>query len=186
MKSVLVVFLVLVISGAFAWAESETIFEVIKKGNVEEVKNMVSAKKDVDVKDQYGRTPLMLAAEEANMQIVKALIEAGADIDAKDKGFTVIDQLESILRRTGENKKRTIEKMRRDGFSEQLIESLIKDAAALHESPEKIRNWQGILDYLKQVKESKGKKNAGPQKPSEGSLSNRVEEGEGVSPTNKP
>ena len=47
---------------------------------------------DVNTVDEYGDTPLMLAAEHREDDVVKALIEAGADVNAKDKnGKTALD-----------------------------------------------------------------------------------------------
>lgn len=175
MKIALIMSFVLTTLVAFGEEKPRTLFDTIKDGNIAEVKQMANTKTNLDARDEQNWTPLMVAAKEASMENVKTLVEAGSDLDAQDKGFTVIDQVESYLRRTGDNKKRAIEMMKRDGYSKQLIESMEKDAAALNESPERIRKWQTILDYLKQVKESKGKKDAGQEKPSAGSSSNRVE-----------
>ncbi|WP_375603618.1 ankyrin repeat domain-containing protein [Wolbachia endosymbiont of Anurida maritima] len=46
-------------------------------------------KKDVNVKNDKGNTPLHLAVEEGNLEAVKHLIEKGADLNAPDKhGWT--------------------------------------------------------------------------------------------------
>lgn len=175
MKIALMMSFVLTAVVTFGEEKPRTLFDAINDGNIAEVKQMANTKPNLDGRDEQNLTPLMVAAKKASMENVKTLVEAGCDLDAQDKGFTVIDQVESYLRRTGDNKKRAIEMMKRDGYSKQLIESMEKDAVALNESPEQIRKWQAILDYLKQVKESKGKKDTGREKPSTGSSSNRVE-----------
>jgi ankyrin repeat protein len=135
--------------------KQRTLFDAIKSGDIAEVRKMASTKENVDIRDPQNWTPLMVAAKQANVEAIKALVDAGADINAKDMGFTVIDQVESYLRRTGDNKRRTIEMMKRDGFSEKLIEAIERDARELNESPEQIQKWQSVLGYLKQANESK-------------------------------
>jgi ankyrin repeat protein len=38
----------------------------------------------VNARNEYGETPLMLAAQEGNLDIAKALLNKGAEINAKD------------------------------------------------------------------------------------------------------
>ena len=124
-NKIILVIIVLAVVSVFAAEKQKTIFEAINKGDISEVKRMASTTKNLDIKNEQGRTPLMLAAEQANMECEKALVDAGADINATDKGFTVIDQLESMLRRIKFNapefKQKRIEQMRREGFSEDVI-----------------------------------------------------------------
>jgi ankyrin repeat protein len=175
MKSLLMLSFILTTVFSFGDENPRTLFDAIKDGNLGEVKQMAHIKSNLDARDEQNLTPLMLAAKQASVENVKTLVVAGADLNAHDKGFTVIDQVESYLRRTGDNKKRAIEMMKRDGYSKQLIESMEKDAAALNESPEQIRKWQAILAYLKQVKESNDIPDSGREKLSAGASSNRVE-----------
>lgn len=173
---------VLVAFNAFGEDKQEALCDAVKSGEIAEVRQMANTGKNLDARDSQNWTPLMVAAQAANAEAVKLLVEAGADINATDKGFTVIDQLESILRRinlnTPEYKQKHIEQMRRDGIKEDVIKRIIQmDEASIprQNSTDAVRKWQAILDYLKQVKESKGKKDAGQEKPSAGSSSNRVE-----------
>jgi hypothetical protein len=167
---------------SFAASAEKSVFEAIKNGDVEEVKRMAKTKDTLDTRDVHGRTPLMHAAEQGNLQMATVLAEAGADINAKDKnGFTAIDLLESMLRRlnmnTPEYKQKRIEQMRREGFSEDVIRKDIQmienPAPGLQKNADDVQKLQGVLDYLKQVKESKDKADAGREKPSAGSSSNR-------------
>ena len=157
MKLFLLVLVFCVISIVSLSEEQKTIFNAIKNGNVKEVTRM--AKLNLDERDAFKKTPLMCAADQGNFEIVKVIAEAGADINARDKcGFTVIEQLESIIRRTGEKKKQTEEQLKKQGLNEKEIEKLMMNSAPPNESAENIKNWQNILDYLKKLKESKEKK----------------------------
>ncbi|RYP05212.1 hypothetical protein DL765_009909 [Monosporascus sp. GIB2] len=51
---------------------------------LEEVVKAIVGKYDLDVKDSYGRTPLLLAAGNGHGDVVQQLLEKGADIEAKD------------------------------------------------------------------------------------------------------
>ncbi len=185
MKNVLVMTVCLIVSMSFTDSAEKSVFEAIKNGDVEEVKRMATTKEALAARDVHGRTPLMNAAEQGNLQMATVLAEAGADINAKDKnGFTAIDLLESMLRRihlsTPENKQKRIEQMRREGFSEEVIRKdiqMIENSAPglQKKSADDVRKLQGVLDYLKQVKEAKDKADGGREKPSAGSSSNRVE-----------
>jgi ankyrin repeat protein len=56
-----------------------------QQGNVEILNMLVQAKANVNTKNKYGNTPLILAAVQGNVEIIDLLIKAGADINAKDK-----------------------------------------------------------------------------------------------------
>ncbi|MGI6497154.1 MAG: ankyrin repeat domain-containing protein [Kiritimatiellia bacterium] len=153
MKMILMMSVVSMATLASGEETPRTLFDAIKSDDLSEVRQMAVSREHVNARDAQNFTPLMVASRQASVETVKILVEAGADIDAKVDGFTVIDQVESYLRRTGDNKKRTIEMMKRDGFSEQLIKAVEEDARGLNESPERIQKWQTILDYLKEVKD---------------------------------
>jgi ankyrin repeat protein len=50
-------------------------------GDVTELRTRLEAGQDVDARDQYGQTALMLAARLGHLEAVRALVEAGADLD---------------------------------------------------------------------------------------------------------
>lgn len=178
MKKIWFVLSVWVISVSFVMAEGKTLIEAVKNGDLEEAMQMVKVKESLDAGDAQGQTPLMCAAVSGNIEMVQLLVEAGADINAQDKkGFTVIDWLEGTLRRlnmnTPEYKQKRMEQMRREGFSEEIVQKDIQmienSAPSLQKSPADIRNLQRVLGYLKQVKEAKDKSNGERVKPPAGS-----------------
>ncbi len=62
------------------------------------VKELVKKKANIDIKDKYGRTPLMIAisAYNGDRTIIDFLIENGADIHAKAKSGVSCEQLAKI------------------------------------------------------------------------------------------
>lgn len=68
-------------------ADGKTLLsEMCKEGKTEAVHLLIQAGANIDVKDNYGVTPLMLASRwSGNEQIVAELIENGANIEAKDE-----------------------------------------------------------------------------------------------------
>jgi len=61
------------------------IFEVIENGDLETLKKLVSRGADVEAKNKYGETPLILASEFGHLEIVKCLIEkCNANVESKD------------------------------------------------------------------------------------------------------
>jgi hypothetical protein len=55
------------------------------------VKNLLEMGADVDARDEFGQTPLMIAVSQGHMDTVRVLIEGGADVNAID------DQGQSVL-----------------------------------------------------------------------------------------
>ncbi|NBR28738.1 MAG: ankyrin repeat domain-containing protein [Betaproteobacteria bacterium] len=53
-------------------------------GDVVEIKKLVDAGGDVNMRDSYGRTPLHVATYKKNRDAITALVKAGADINAKE------------------------------------------------------------------------------------------------------
>lgn len=54
-------------------------------GDVAEVRRLLAAGADVNARDRYGQTALMLAAHRGHAGLVDALVEAGADLNATAK-----------------------------------------------------------------------------------------------------
>ena len=63
----------------------QDIFQAIEQNNIAEIKNYIEQKKDIEVKNSKGETPLMAATYKNSLPIVKLLIEAGANVNAQDK-----------------------------------------------------------------------------------------------------
>ena len=63
-------------------------------GNVEVVVQFcANPKVDINVRDNFGNTPLHSAARLANSMIVRILLESGADIHAKDNRLRLPSQV---------------------------------------------------------------------------------------------
>jgi len=58
----------------------------IKKGDLVAVRKMVESGADVNVRDRFGWTPLILAAVHARTPIISYLLSVGADIRAINNG----------------------------------------------------------------------------------------------------
>ncbi len=54
-----------------------------QNGDSESVRRLVAEKVDIEVRDDYGRTALHVAAEYGQAEVAAFLIEAGADVEAK-------------------------------------------------------------------------------------------------------
>src|SRR5690606_25586259 len=53
-------------------------------GNLETVRALLADGADIEMRDEDGRTPLLLATRQDAVEIARVLIEAGADVNAKD------------------------------------------------------------------------------------------------------
>ncbi len=59
--------------------------------DVAEVRRLIEAGADVSLANDYGATPMSLAAEVANTEILKLLLDAGADADSPNAdGMTAL------------------------------------------------------------------------------------------------
>jgi ankyrin repeat protein len=61
--------------------ELHGLHRAIKRGDVLAVRQYLRAGGSVTAKDQYGWTPLLMAAKQGHTPIVRLLVEAGADIN---------------------------------------------------------------------------------------------------------
>ncbi len=72
-----------------------SIYVAATQGNIEAVKQHLSAGSDVDARDRQDKTPLQHAVFWGNKEIVELLIAEGADVNAKDNaGTTTLDWAE--------------------------------------------------------------------------------------------
>jgi ankyrin repeat protein len=55
---------------------------LIKKGDVIAIRNLLSSGLDVDLRNEFGWTPLMLAASEGQGSVVRLLLASGADVNS--------------------------------------------------------------------------------------------------------
>jgi TonB family protein len=61
-----------------------TIHEAAKNGDLADVKNHLARGANVNAKNEWGQTPLFLAATKGNKDVAELLIAKGADVNAKD------------------------------------------------------------------------------------------------------
>ncbi len=64
---------------------SPTFIEIVNKGYVKALAKILQRNPALEIKDEEGRTPLMIAAYKADNEIAKMLIDAGANVNAQDK-----------------------------------------------------------------------------------------------------
>ena len=61
-----------------------TLHKACEKGNIEAVKQHLTAGADVNVKDEWGRVPLLITAHGNHKEIAELLIAEGADVNVTD------------------------------------------------------------------------------------------------------
>ncbi len=89
----IILFSLLISSPAFAAADavksanldpnSLLLLTAAQKGDAETVGRLIAERVHIDARDDYGRTPLHVAAENGQAEVAALLIEAGADIEAQ-------------------------------------------------------------------------------------------------------
>jgi ankyrin repeat protein len=63
----------------------------VRNGDVDAVRELIRAGADVDARDRYGQTALMLAAQRGHHEIVELLVARGAALDVTAKyGLTAL------------------------------------------------------------------------------------------------
>ena len=60
-------------------------YDAIKRGDIDAVRELLHRDADVDARDQYGQTGLMLAAHAGYRDVVETLIKHGADLNVTAK-----------------------------------------------------------------------------------------------------
>jgi hypothetical protein len=63
-------------------ADDHKVFRRVRHGRVADVAALVSSGVDVDIRDRFGNTPLVVAAQNDRKRISKLLVKAGADLNA--------------------------------------------------------------------------------------------------------
>ena len=53
----------------------------VRRGDASELRTLLDAGADVDARDKYGQTALMIAAQRGHADVVRALLAAGAALD---------------------------------------------------------------------------------------------------------
>jgi len=63
---------------------SKSLLQAAAKGDIAQVKSLLSKGADVNAKDKFGWTPLQIATAQGSEDVVKLLIAGGGDINTKD------------------------------------------------------------------------------------------------------
>ena len=69
---------------------SESFLDLVKEADAATVQAAIDAGADLEARDEYGLTPLMIAASDnENAEVVQALLDAGADLEVRvENGWT--------------------------------------------------------------------------------------------------
>jgi len=83
--------------GCYSWplSEEEKFIVLAKSGDkyIPKIREEVQKGVNVDVKDRFGTTALIYAANVREMNMIRALLDLGADWNNKHQGRTFLDEL---------------------------------------------------------------------------------------------
>ena len=65
------------------FSKKSSFLKSVKMGNLQKVNDFLDEGIEIDLRDNRGYTPLMIAADEGHSEIAKLLINAGSNINAK-------------------------------------------------------------------------------------------------------
>jgi protein-disulfide isomerase len=89
--SLTLLFLLLISTAVYAQSNSLLLLEAVKNGDATAVKNSLDKGADINVRDSWGRTPLIIAAQKGDLTIVRHLLGANPDMNAGNKnGITAL------------------------------------------------------------------------------------------------
>jgi uncharacterized protein len=78
-------------SVSFAQDQGKALIEAAKQGDLEQVRELLNKRADVNARNINRMTALMSAAMKRNLDVVKFLIEKGSDVNARtDRGMTAL------------------------------------------------------------------------------------------------
>jgi hypothetical protein len=124
-----------------------TIFEAASEGKLHEIQKLVT-RKNVNDKDENGKTLLHYASENGQIDIIKVLINVGAVIDAQDGGGRT-----SLFLASNADKKETVNVLLNKGADPNIKDS--NGDTAMH-----VAAGNGDLDILKLLIEKGGEINS--------------------------
>ncbi|MDH3648915.1 MAG: serine hydrolase [Saprospiraceae bacterium] len=81
-------------------SQSVSLHMAALQGNIEAVQQHIKERSDLNAKDAYGSTPLLVATTFGKTEVVKALIEAGSDLEIRDNYGSTPLHVAALLCRT--------------------------------------------------------------------------------------
>lgn len=139
---------------SIAFGQSDSVFDSIKYGRINEVDSFLKEGGDVNARSSSG-TLLMQAARYQQVDIVNLLLSEGADVSLRgSSGFNVMEQLNSYINRSGANRERMIESLRKMGHSEDFIKKQSEQyvIAEFSGSDSDLERWTEIRDLIQNLK----------------------------------
>jgi len=123
-------------------------------GNLETIEQHIKADSDLNIKDEYGSTPLIIAATFGKTEVAYALINAGADINLKGNNGTTPLHVSAFFCRTKIVEallKKGVDKSLRDIYGSTALESVkmpFADVKVIYDQISKELGPMGLkLDY---------------------------------------
>ncbi|HFA48720.1 MAG TPA: ankyrin repeat domain-containing protein [Bacteroidetes bacterium] len=85
---------ILIIFTNIVWGQDSSknkkLFNGAERGNIHQIQKALDKGANIEARNSYGRTPLMIAAKKGRFEAVKYLIENGADINATNEEYSII------------------------------------------------------------------------------------------------
>ena len=81
------IFLILASTSPLLADINDDLIQAAKCGNLEQVENCLSQGAEIDAKNDYSLTPLILAASEGHLPVVQYLIEHRAEVNARSYNY---------------------------------------------------------------------------------------------------
>lgn len=94
---------ILMLSGIIVNAqnrETEALISAVEKGQLEKVKTLLTSGVNLEGKDRYGQTSLMIAVHKRNLPMIKMLLSAGANVNARSSNSSPRTPLMYALNKT--------------------------------------------------------------------------------------
>jgi ankyrin repeat protein len=91
----------------------DSIRHAVLEGDVKRIETLVKEGKDINEKDERGRTSLMIAAQRLDFKMIKVLLQLGADKNITDnEGKMALDYLNSMEKYVSEKKRPMFEEIK--------------------------------------------------------------------------
>ncbi len=136
------------------------LFQAVKKGDINEVRRLISEEANVNAEDDDEKTPLHFAAENGHEEVVKALLNKGANVNATDNkeetpfDLTTNEKIKTLLQNTAE-----LLKVAKSGDI-QKVNSLINEGANVNATDQNGKtplHWAAVKGHKEAVEALLGK-----------------------------